>query len=66
MIFVPGICVQRSTAPGPRIPSPIKPTRTVSIGGAVNRMTFFCPVGRTGISVCMDVVLLFFCDVQAV
>ena len=44
---------KRSTAPGPRIPRPTKPTLTVVILGAVRPSTFFCPAGRAGVSTTM-------------
>ena len=44
------MCVKRSTAPGPRMPSPTKATRTFSIFGAVSPSTCRCPAGRSGTS----------------
>ena len=42
------MCVQRSTALGPRIPKPMKPTRTVSSLGVISSITSCCPAGRSG------------------
>lgn len=46
--FAPGIRVKRATALGPRIPSPMNPTRTVSIGAAAKATMSVCPAGRGG------------------
>ena len=45
--------VKRSTAPGPRMPNPTKPTRTTSIFGVVSPTTLVCPAGRSGVSTTM-------------
>lgn len=47
------MCVKRLTAPGPRIPRPMKPTRTVGMGSWRRPRTSFCPAGRTGTGVLM-------------
>ena len=56
-ISTPGICVIRSTAPGPRIPNPIKATRTVGNGAVAKRKTSVCPLARFGalvLIICAD------------
>jgi hypothetical protein len=52
------------TAPGPRMPNPMKATLTVGIGSQRNCNTSCCPAGRLGVfSLITALALLFFAAV---
>ena len=46
--FDPGMWTKRSTALGPRMPRPMKPTLTVSMGSAAKPTMSVTPAGRSG------------------